>query len=85
MAGRGHIVAVHVKDTRPGVFKNVPFGDRAWWISNGASKRCWQSGYRGPYLIEMWSEKANDPLRAVREARAWVVERMVEAGLEIRR
>lgn len=43
-----------------------------------------QSGYRGPYLLEMWSEKADDPLRAVREARAWVVERMVEAGLEIR-
>lgn len=26
-AGIGHIVAVHVKDTRPGVFKNVPFGE----------------------------------------------------------
>lgn len=51
--------------------------------------RCFEtllaSGYRGPYLLEMWSETANDPLRAVREARAWVVERMVEAGLEIRR
>jgi L-ribulose-5-phosphate 3-epimerase len=23
----GHIVAVHVKDTKPGVFKNVPFGE----------------------------------------------------------
>lgn len=51
--------------------------------------RCFEtllaSGYRGPYLLEMWSEKANDPLRAVREARAWLVERMVEAGLDIRR
>ena len=26
-AGIGHIVAVHVKDTKPGVFKNVPFGE----------------------------------------------------------
>ncbi|EPQ1334847.1 MULTISPECIES: L-ribulose-5-phosphate 3-epimerase [Serratia] len=82
VAGRGHIVAVHVKDTRPGEFKNVPFGEGVVDFT-----RCFEtllaSGYRGPYLLEMWSEKASDPLQAVREARAWVVERMAEAGLEI--
>lgn len=82
VAGRGHIVAVHVKDTRPGEFKNVPFGKGVVDFT-----RCFEtllaSGYRGPYLLEMWSEKAPDPLQAVREARAWVVERMAEAGLEI--
>jgi L-ribulose-5-phosphate 3-epimerase len=82
VAGRGHIVAVHVKDTRPGEFKNVPFGEGVVDFT-----RCFEtllaSGYRGPYLLEMWSEKAPDPLQAVREARAWVVERMAEAGLEI--
>ncbi|MGS8617095.1 TIM barrel protein, partial [Salmonella enterica subsp. enterica serovar Infantis] len=26
-AGIGHIVAVHVKDPKPGVFKKVPFGE----------------------------------------------------------
>ncbi|BEO53935.1 L-ribulose-5-phosphate 3-epimerase [Serratia marcescens] len=82
VAGRGHIVAVHVKDTRPGEFKNVPFGEGVVDFT-----RCFEtllaSGYRGPYLLEMWSEKAPDTLQAVREARAWVVERMAEAGLEI--
>lgn len=82
IAGRGHIVAVHVKDTRPGVFKDVPFGAGVVDF-----ERCFaalqQSGYRGPYLIEMWSEKAEDPLREVRAARAWVVERMNKAGLAI--
>ncbi|MBJ2091390.1 L-ribulose-5-phosphate 3-epimerase [Serratia ureilytica] len=82
VAGRGHIVAVHVKDTRPGEFKSVPFGEGVVDFT-----RCFEtllaSGYRGPYLLEMWSEKAPDPLQAVREARAWVVERMAEAGLEI--
>lgn len=82
VAGRGHIVAVHVKDTRPGEFKNVPFGEGVVDFT-----RCLEtllaSGYRGPYLLEMWSEKAPDPLQAVREARTWVVERMAEAGLEI--
>lgn len=82
IAGRGHIVAVHVKDTQPGVFKGVPFGDGVVDF-----ERCFtalqQSGYRGPYLIEMWSEKAADPIREVKAARAWVVERMVNAGLTI--
>lgn len=80
VAGRGHIVAVHVKDTRPGVFKEVPFGEGVVDF-----ERCFstlqQSGYCGPYLIEMWSEKAADPLREVQAARAWVLERMANAGL----
>ena len=60
-AGIGHIVAVHVKDTKPGVFKNVPFGEGVVDF-----ERCFetlkQSGYCGPYLIEMWSETAEDPV-----------------------
>jgi L-ribulose-5-phosphate 3-epimerase len=82
VAGRGHIVAVHVKDTRPGEFKNVAFGE------GGVDfERCFRtllhSGYRGPYLIEMWSETATDPLQEVRAAKAWVTERMARAGLAI--
>lgn len=79
-AGSGHIVAVHVKDTRPGVFKNVPFGSGIVEF-----ERCFatlkQSGYRGPYLIEMWSETAEDPVAEVTKARDWVLARMATAGL----
>lgn len=79
-AGIGHIVAVHVKDTRPGMFKNVPFGHGVVDF-----ERCFrtlkQSGYCGPYLIEMWSETADDPLAEVVKARDWVCERMMQAGL----
>ncbi|WP_202306584.1 L-ribulose-5-phosphate 3-epimerase [Dryocola clanedunensis] len=79
-AGSGHIVAVHVKDTRPGVFKNVPFGSGVVEF-----ERCFEtlkhSGYRGPYLIEMWSETAVDPVVEVIKARDWVLERMARAGL----
>lgn len=82
VAGRGHIVAVHVKDTRPGEFKNVAFGEGVVDF-----ERCFRtllhSGYRGPYLIEMWSETATDPLLEVRAAKAWVTERMARAGLAI--
>ncbi|PLR35865.1 xylulose 5-phosphate 3-epimerase [Chimaeribacter californicus] len=81
-SGAGHIVAVHVKDTRPGVFKNVPFGEGVV-----AFERCFAtlhaSGYRGPYLIEMWSENAPDPVAEVTAARRWVCERMRRAGLGV--
>ncbi|WP_294906902.1 L-ribulose-5-phosphate 3-epimerase [Tatumella sp. UBA2305] len=79
-AGKGHIVAVHVKDTRPGEFKNVPFGSGVVDFD-----RCFrtlkQTGYSGPYLIEMWSETADDPEAEVVKARTWVREQMVKAGL----
>ena len=79
-AGIGHIVAVHVKDTKPGVFKNVPFGEGVVDF-----ERCFetlkQSGYCGPYLIEMWSETAEDPAAEVAKARDWVKARMAKAGM----
>ena len=79
-AGSGHIVAVHVKDTKPGVFKNVPFGEGVVDF-----ERCFetlkQTGYCGPYLIEMWSETSADPLAEVAKARDWVKARMARAGL----
>jgi L-ribulose-5-phosphate 3-epimerase len=79
-AGMGHIVAVHVKDTRPGVFKNVPFGSGVVDFE-ACFRTLKQSGYCGPYLIEMWSETADDPAAEVVKARDWVRERMARAGL----
>lgn len=79
-AGRGHIVAVHVKDTHPGIFKNVPFGTGVVDFEQ-CFRTLKQSGYCGPYLIEMWSETSDDPLAEVAKARDWVRERMVRAGL----
>ncbi|TBL68386.1 L-ribulose-5-phosphate 3-epimerase [Hafnia alvei] len=81
-AGSGHIVAVHVKDTQPGVFKNVPFGAGVVDF-----ERCFttlkETGYCGPYLIEMWSETAADPVKEVKAARDWVKQRMANAGLNV--
>ncbi len=80
-AGIGHIVAVHVKDTRPGIFKNVPFGTGVVDF-----ERCFrtlkESGYSGPYLIEMWSETADNPAEEVVKARDWVKAQMSCAGFE---
>lgn len=46
-AGIGHIVAVHVKDTKPGVFKMCRLA-KALSISNAASKRSNRVAIAGP-------------------------------------
>ncbi len=79
-AGSGHIVAVHVKDTRPGVFKNVPFGQGTVDFEQ-CFRTLKRSGYIGPWLIEMWTENAADPVAEVAAARDWVLSRMAQAGL----
>jgi L-ribulose-5-phosphate 3-epimerase len=83
---QGRIAAVHVKDTRavredfPGQFRDVPFGDGC--VDFVAAFRALAAiGYQGCFLVEMWTDKAPDPLAEVRAAREWVLARMQEGGL----
>jgi L-ribulose-5-phosphate 3-epimerase len=85
--GINHIVGVHIKETRlvgpdfPGTFRDVPFGEGAVDFVH-----CFQTlhglGYAGPFLVEMWTEKAADPLDEIARARSWVGERMKLGGYE---
>ena len=77
--GKGHMVAIHVKDTRPGVFKNVPFGEGTVDFVT-AFRKLRTINYQGPFLIEMWTETAADPIQEVKNARTWVLNKMQEAG-----
>ncbi len=72
--GWRHIVAIHLKDTQPNVFKCVPFGQGTVDFAGLLAKiREWQ--YAGPFLIEMWAdnqkqitkEEAAEQIRAARE------------------
>ena len=36
--------------------------------------------YKGPFLIEMWTEKSDDPIAEVKKAKEWMLERMKEGG-----
>lgn len=84
-SGIEHIVAVHVKDTRPpagadpGQFKCVPFGDGCvdFAAAFAALKRL---GYRGDFLVEMWAEASADPRAAAAAARRFVLGKLKEAG-----
>lgn len=52
---KNKIVAFHFKDTRPNVFKCVPFGSGTVDFVF-AFKAIFKINYYGPFLIEMWSE-----------------------------
>jgi hexulose-6-phosphate isomerase len=83
---QGRIAAVHLKDTLPpkpgfpGQFRDLPFGQGC--VDFPAAFRALKSiGYHGSYLIEMWTDKAPDPVAEIIRAREWMLERMAEAGL----
>ena len=83
--GINHIVGVHVKETKPvgpnfpGAFRDVPFGEGTVDFVH-CFKTLHELGYAGPFLIEMWTEKAADPLAEIARARQWVGERLKQGG-----
>jgi L-ribulose-5-phosphate 3-epimerase len=83
---RGRIAAVHLKDTLavgpdfPGQFRDLPFG-RGCVDFPAAFRALDAIGYRGSYLIEMWTDKAEDPVAEILRARAWMLEKMREGGI----
>jgi L-ribulose-5-phosphate 3-epimerase len=78
--GRGHLVGIHVKDTRPGEPRRVPFGQGIVPFVD-AFRKLAEMRYVGPVMLEMWNDDSPDSLRIIQDARAWILARMVEAGL----
>lgn len=83
---RNQIVALHLKETlavttgHHGTFKEVPFGTGCVDFP-GVFAKLKELGYAGPFLIEMWTERAADPEKEISEARQWIFQRMREGGL----
>lgn len=78
--GRGHMVGVHVKDTRPGEPRRVPFGEGTVPFVEAFGKLA-EMNFTGPVLLEMWNDDSPDSMLIVQESRQWVIERMLEGGL----
>ncbi|PRX35533.1 L-xylulose 5-phosphate 3-epimerase [Orenia metallireducens] len=83
--GLEHIVAIHIKDTKPGLFKCVPFGEGTVEFTKLFSKLK-KLDYQGAFLIEMWADNNQSynqkrAIKEVREARIWVEEKMKKGGL----
>lgn len=79
-AGEGHLVGVHLKDTRPGEFRRVAFGEGTVPFTQ-AFQVLKQMNYRGPFVIEMWNTGWSDPDKVLAESRGFVLECMAQAGL----
>lgn len=85
--GRGieKIAAIHLKDTLrvtgefPGQFRDVPFGTGCVDFV-GVFRTLKALNYRGTFLIEMWTEKAPDPVRELTSALKWMESKMAAAG-----
>jgi hexulose-6-phosphate isomerase len=83
--GLEHIVALHLKETiavtdsHQGTFKEVPFGTGCVDFP-AVFATLKKLNYRGPFLIEMWTEKADDPEKEIKEAREWIFKKMIEGG-----
>ena len=81
--GINKISAIHLKDT----YKVTepckgPFGDGC--VDFPA---CFNTlaalNYRGAFLIEMWTEKAEEPIAEIINARRWIEQKMKEGGFEL--
>ncbi|KMV68639.1 L-ribulose-5-phosphate 3-epimerase [Erwinia aphidicola] len=85
--GIDRIAAIHLKDTQPvtasspGQFRDVPFGEGCVDFV-GVFRTLKQLNYRGAFLIEMWTEKAEEPVAEIVQARRWIEQKMQEGGLQ---
>jgi L-ribulose-5-phosphate 3-epimerase UlaE len=58
----------------------VPFG-RGIVPFVDAFRKLAEMGYAGPVMLEMWNDDSAESLQIIRDAREWVLARMVEGGL----
>ena len=73
--GLSETAAIHIKETKPGVFKEVPFGEG-------------EVRFKDIFLIEMWADKSGsqtqeEAVEKIAKAYQFVTEKMLEAGLEV--
>lgn len=77
--GLDHIVGIHLKDTQPGVFKCVPFGEGTVDFPKLFAKLD-SLDFKGPFLIEMWAdntviETKEETVQHLLAAKEWLAAR----------
>jgi L-ribulose-5-phosphate 3-epimerase len=81
----GHLVGVHVKDTRKGELRGVPLGqgivrfrETFQWLAH--------SGFTGPMVMEMWAhlDPTGDPVGSATRARLTLDQWITEAWEQLR-
>lgn len=85
--GIAETVSIHVKETKPGVFKEVPFGEGQVQFTE-IFKKLKELNYQGMFLIEMWADNSivqsvEQASQKISEAYRFITEKMRQAGMEI--
>lgn len=83
--GIAETVAIHIKETKPGVFKCVPFGQGTVRFVD-IFKKLKELNYSGMYLIEMWADNTKkytmeEAVSEIERARLFVEDKMRQAGI----
>lgn len=85
--GISETVAIHVKETKQGIFKEVPFGEGEVNFVEIFSKLN-ELDYKGMFLIEMWADNSKycsveEATEHIAKAYQFVQDKMVQAGMMI--
>ncbi len=85
--GYSQITAIHVKETKPGIFKEVPFGEGQVDFT-GIFKKLKELGYPGMFLIEMWADNSkkysvDEAAKSIKDALEFVKDKMRKAEMEV--
>ena len=79
-SGRGHIIAMHLKATKPGLFRDMVFDDPTSHVDFEADiAQAWKLGVRR-YVTEMWylgSDKWMEDIRTANRAMRAILDRQV--------
>jgi L-ribulose-5-phosphate 3-epimerase len=74
---KGHIAALHVKDTLPGQLRYVSPGEGKVPFVEAFEKLA-EIGFQAPVVLELWTEEYPDAVRIVEQAGDYIRERMQE-------
>ena len=74
---KGHIAALHVKDTLPGQLRYVSPGEGKVPFVEAFEKLA-QIGFQAPVVLELWTEEFPDALEIVKNAGVYIREKMKE-------
>ncbi|MCD6425507.1 MAG: xylulose 5-phosphate 3-epimerase [Chloroflexota bacterium] len=81
---KGHIAALHVKDTLPGQLRYVSPGEGAVPFVEAFEKLA-ETGFQSPVVLELWTEDFPDAVEIVKKAGDYIREKMKEGWARYQR
>ncbi len=80
--GRGHIFAVHLKETKPGVYRDMNFGHGGHTEYERCIKSALDMGIR-TFTGEFWYQSGQDYESIIKESSTFLRQKIEEAGREL--